>query len=249
MKMLTIENASRLAWPALEEKQLPFGVLRYACGVNRRSNSMSIHPWADYQYGEMLRTTESFFRQRGLPAIVRILDDKEEKRLDSRSLDNYLASKGYGLKAPTKVLLCDLQQFENMGYSSIESVPLHDWLKAWQKLARHSDRQSSVHLKTLRKIKEKHCFLLLNDELDTTASCGMAAINNDVLGVYGVATSAARRGQGYATRLLQQLMHWGSSNGADFSYLQVESSNSPALRVYKKLGFTEFYNYWYRVKN
>ena len=33
MKMLKIEDAARLAWPALEEIALPFGVLRYACVV------------------------------------------------------------------------------------------------------------------------------------------------------------------------------------------------------------------------
>jgi ribosomal protein S18 acetylase RimI-like enzyme len=249
MKMSIIENVSRLAWPALEEKHLSFGVLRYAGGVSRRSNSMNIHPWADYQHGEVLRSTESFFEQRGLPAIVRILGDKRGERMDVRSLDNYLDGKGYGLEAPTKVLFCNLRKFENKACSSMESVTLQDWLKTWQKLAGHSDKQVSVHKKTLKKIKEKHCFLVLKTELDATVSCGMAVIIADVLGIYGVATSATHRSLGYATRLLQQLMYWGSSNGAGFSYLQVESSNLPALSVYEKLGFTELYNYWYRVKN
>lgn len=248
MKMSIIEEASRLAWPALEEKELSFGVLRYARGVNRRSNSMNVHPLADYEHRDLLLSTESFFGQRNLPAIVRILDGREYRSRDSQLLDNYLASKGYGLEAPTKVLLCDLPIPESTNAHVSVSLELNDWLRIWQTIGSRSDIQIGVHRITLSKIATNHCFLTLKDRLGSTVSCGMGVISDDVLGIYGIATSTAHRGLGYGTSLLRQLLCWGFSSGARYAYLQVESANLAALRLYEKLGFAEFYSYWYRVQ-
>lgn len=249
MKMSKIEDAARLAWPALEEKELPFGVLRYARGVNRRSNSLNVYPRAEYEHGDLLRSTESFFGQRSLPAIVRILDSRENRNLDSQLLDSYLAGKGYGLEASTRVLLCDLPIRQSTVAHVSVSLELNDWLRVWQTFGSHSDTQIGVHRITLSKISANHCFLTLKDKLGITVSCGMGVISDDVLGIYGIATREAYRDLGYGTKLLQQLMCWGFSNRARYAYLHVESVNFAALRLYEKLGFEEFYSYWYRVQN
>jgi ribosomal protein S18 acetylase RimI-like enzyme len=47
---------------------------------------------------------------------------------------------------------------------------------------------------------------------------------------------------------MQQLMGWAGKKGAEAAYLQVVANNAPALGFYKKLGFREIYQYWYRVK-
>ncbi len=249
MKMSKIEDAARLAWPALEEKELPFGVLRYARGVNRRSNSLNVYPRAEYEHGDLLRSTESFFGQRSLPAIVRILDSRENRNLDSQLLDSYLAGRGYGLEASTRVLLCDLPIRQSTVAHVSVSLELNDWLRVWQTFGSHSDTQIGVHRITLSKISANHCFLTLKDKLGSTVSCGMGVISDDVLGIYGIATSTAHRGLGYGTNLLRQLLCWGSSSGARYAYLQVESANFAALRLYENLGFEQFYSYWYRVQN
>ncbi|MFP6838693.1 MAG: GNAT family N-acetyltransferase [Pseudohongiellaceae bacterium] len=249
MKMLKIEDASRQAWPALEEKELPFGVLRYACGVNRRSNSMNVYPRADYEYNDLLRSTESFFGQRSLPASVRILGSRENRELDFQLLDSYLAGKGYGLEAPTNVLLCDLPISDSTNAYVAESLELNDWLRAWQTIGSRSNIQVGVHQITLSKIIANHCFLTLKDKLGITVSCAMGVISDDVLGIYGVGTRETYRGLGYGTSLLERLMRWGSSNRARYACLQVESANFAALRLYEKLGFRKFYSYWYRVQN
>ena len=209
MKMLKIEDASRQAWSALEEKELPFGVLRYACGVNRRSNSMNVYPRADYEYNDLLRSTESFFGQRSLLASVRILGSRENRELDLQLLDSYLAGKGYGLEAPTNVLLCDLPISDSTNAYVAESLELNDWLHAWQTIGSRSNIQVGVHQITLSKIIANHCFLTLKDKLGIIVSCAMGVISDDVLGIYGVGTRETYRGLGYGTSLLERLMRWG----------------------------------------
>jgi ribosomal protein S18 acetylase RimI-like enzyme len=43
-------------------------------------------------------------------------------------------------------------------------------------------------------------------------------------------------------------LNWGKSNGATQAYLQVETENQAGINLYNKLGFTEAYQYFYRLK-
>jgi GNAT superfamily N-acetyltransferase len=43
------------------------------------------------------------------------------------------------------------------------------------------------------------------------------------------------------------MLGWAQENGARHAYLGVVELNSPARRLYDKLGFREAYRYWYRV--
>ncbi|TAG79292.1 MAG: GNAT family N-acetyltransferase [Betaproteobacteria bacterium] len=69
--------------------------------------------------------------------------------------------------------------------------------------------------------------------------------DGDVIGVFDVITSAAHRGRGLASRVLECALANAQVNGAQIAYLQVVESN-PAKRVYERLGFRTVYHYWYR---
>lgn len=117
------------------------------------------------------------------------------------------------------MLLCDLPISKATNNYTAEPVELNDWLNAWKILASHSEEQISVYQKTLRKIIASRCYLIIRDEEGVTVSCGMVVLSKDVLGKYGVVTGAANRRLGYGENLLQQLMYWGSYNGARYAYL------------------------------
>ncbi|GAK41769.1 hypothetical protein TCA2_4261 [Paenibacillus sp. TCA20] len=61
-------------------------------------------------------------------------------------------------------------------------------------------------------------------------------------------TDARYRNRGFGQQMILNLLSWGKDHGARFSYLAVIANNAPALRLYSKIGYTENYKYWYRVR-
>lgn len=80
---------------------------------------------------------------------------------------------------------------------------------------------------------------------DETRACGMACFAHGWLGVHGMRTAAAHRGQGLATRVLAAMAAEAQRRGIDRVFLQVDASNSAALSLYRRLGFVEAWTYAY----
>jgi ribosomal protein S18 acetylase RimI-like enzyme len=91
------------------------------------------------------------------------------------------------------------------------------------------------------------CFIALHHEGETVA-VGLSVLERDLIGFFDIITDERLRRQGFGTQTMLHLMHWGQSQGATGAYLQVVTTNAPAVSLYRKLGFRELYQYWYRVK-
>lgn len=248
MHTAAIENAARLAWPALEEKEMNFGILRFAKGVSRRSNSMNLYLGAEYENEEIAKSTEAFFAERDKPAIVRVLGSAAYPHSRDAELDSYLSTRAYAVDAPTKVLGMNLVDISCVEPCPIDELKVEDWSLLWHRFAGHHRAQCSVHVEILKKIRGKAVFAVANDAEGRVVCTAMAVITDGLMGLYGVATHPQYRGRGYSNNLLCSLLQWGKNNHAVYAYLQVEATNKSALGLYTKLGFSEQYNYWYRVK-
>lgn len=77
---------------------------------------------------------------------------------------------------------------------------------------------------------------------------GTEDLAKNYLGIFFLTTAKKQRRRGYATQLMAALTDWGRSQGATKVYLQVETANQPGMKLYNKLGFTEVYQYFYRIK-
>ena len=80
----------------------------------------------------------------------------------------------------------------------------------------------------------------------TTVACGQFAREADLVGLYDVYTHPEARNQGLAQLLCERLLALAASEGGHIGYLQVESDNHAARRIYGRLGFAEGYRYHYR---
>lgn len=82
-----------------------------------------------------------------------------------------------------------------------------------------------------------------------TLACGAASFSHGWLGVHGMRTAAAQRGRGLAGRLLRTMAEEAARRGIERVFLQVDAGNSPALALYRRLGFNTAwpYAYWRRT--
>ncbi|WP_378948340.1 GNAT family N-acetyltransferase [Mesorhizobium sp. ANAO-SY3R2] len=91
---------------------------------------------------------------------------------------------------------------------------------------------------------EAGLFILQQDEKPVaTAIC---VHDNDLAGLFEIATSQAERGKGFGRRLILSSLKWARLRGARQAWLQVEADNHDAIRLYSKMGFKEVYRYHYR---
>ncbi|PCJ24764.1 MAG: hypothetical protein COA96_08835 [SAR86 cluster bacterium] len=252
MNLVDFEQASRQAWPALEEQHLSYGVLRYAQGVNRRANSLALFPGARFDSDDLIETTERFFAEKSLPPIVRILKSDGCHGAGIEDLDRELDRKGYVAHAKSKLMVCDLSllphSIHNESLSVFHSCNLSQWLPLWHDFSGREAEELDANRLMLQKIEFPHSYLCARSRNSQVVSCGLGVLSNNVLGLFAIATSMQKRKQGYGRKIVTELMKWGISNGARFAYLQVELANESAIRLYQSMGFRERYSYWYRVK-
>jgi len=251
MNVMEMENAARHAWPALEEEELSFGVLRYSHGTGRRSNSLSLYPHAEFEVGKLIGAAEKFFAERDAAPIVRIVQPGGIALDAVSDIDSALELRGYEKQAPTFSLLLDLASVlgakAHLENGSIEKVDVGSWLQAWYALTGRHIEKIDAHKALLEKSELLHLFLLKHGIKGALVSSGMAVYANQSIGLFGISTASEHRKRGHALELVNSLLYWGFAKGARYAYLQVEESNQAAVNLYQKLGFKKSYSYWYRV--
>ncbi|MFG3686659.1 GNAT family N-acetyltransferase [Micromonospora sp. NPDC047740] len=67
------------------------------------------------------------------------------------------------------------------------------------------------------------------------------------LGLTSIEVLPEARRQGLAGRVIWSLVQWGLAEGATHAFLQVEQRNTPAVNLYRGLGFTTHHTYLTRV--
>jgi ribosomal protein S18 acetylase RimI-like enzyme len=243
--MLTsIEELSLNSWPSLQTVVYDGWILRFAHGYTRRANSVNPLYVSTLEVEQKISFCESLYESKNLPVTFKMTGQVHPSDLDER-----LASHGYQKDSPTSVQVLDLDSatLDEWPEVNLEEELSEEWLDHFC----HMSSISGINRDTLRKILTsiipRHCFVSLRLE-GQIAACGLGVLQAEYVGLFDIVTNAAYRRRGYGTQIVKTILAWGRQNSARHAYLQVMLNNAAGLHLYSKLGFTEMYQYWYRIK-
>jgi ribosomal protein S18 acetylase RimI-like enzyme len=252
-----IEQAGLASWPALEEQRITGWLLRASDGYTRRTNSANTAGAHTGQLDDDLPWIERFFMQRGLPPTFRLLSTPEDL-----AIDRMLAQRGYRLcEDPCSVMARSLAG-DALATPSSPSPPrssasphrfalLRDaetWLREFVRIKDDDGPHQKIHLAMLRALAHPTAFALVRACDGEALACGLGVVAGKHLGLFDIATAPAHRRQGLGKALCEGLLAWARDQGAHTAYLQVVADNHQAVDLYRRLGFEERYQYWYRTR-
>jgi GNAT superfamily N-acetyltransferase len=239
-----MEGISAISWLARERKQLGGWLLRANDGVTRRANSVLPLDSPSLEINEAIAVSVDFYQHRKLIPRFQMTPISQPE-----GLDDILADTGweYGLEvaigvAENKDVLRNPVNIE----TGLMFRPDEEWMKAYIAGSGHTDADPQIREQLMLRSPMKKVFAMAKID-STIASVGIGVRYKEWVGLFNIATIPRFRNQKAGTAVSQVIVAWGKSLGATHSYLQVETRNEPAKKLYDGLGFSNYYTYWYRV--
>ncbi len=231
------------AWPAKEQVKLGNWVLRANDGVTRRANS--VYPAGDplIDVHEAIDKSIEFYQSRSLQPRFQVTPASQPE-----CIDDVLEESGFeiGLRVAIQVAKIDsIVNCEARFMPQLTDSPTDSWMDAYKLCTGHDDFSVNIRKGIMSRIPGKKVFALcvLNDEY---AGVGLGVIEDEWVGLFGLATNEKYRRQGVATSVNKAIGIWARDYGSNSVYLQAEVLNTPAISLYSKIGFETIYDYWYR---
>ncbi|MDQ0915454.1 GNAT family N-acetyltransferase [Paenibacillus sp. V4I5] len=248
---IAIDTVASNTWPAESSISIDNWLLRASQGVTKRANSvLAIGEYPNDP--NWLAKIEQFYQELGLPAIFHISDASPE------GLDEILHTKGYVLETPCLMMTAASRQVSDNANNKMmpnkSSIQMEwaeaadvEWLDAFLMLEQFPEERRGFYSGLFERMPSPKGFLKLklNDQI---IALGTAIVEDEWAGFVNVVIHEGHRGKGLGYVLMHALTEWSLENGATNQYLQVVTSNKPAVTLYEKLDYQARYGYHYRIK-
>lgn len=242
-----IEELSLNAWPALQTICYDGWLLRFANGYTSRANSVNPLYASSLPDLSKIRYCEQLYSAQGLNTIFKLTPANVQ-------LDSVLEKLGYIYRNPTQVQVLDLAATSAFSGTLAISDKLNltpiltdAWLNAVEQITHIEHKNLQILQQMLALLVPSACFAYISRE-NVPVAIGLAVLERKQIGLFEIATATTYRKQGLANAIVSSLLEWGRQQGAVSAYLQVVADNAPARNLYRKIGFSDSYQYWYRVK-
>ncbi|SCL65660.1 Acetyltransferase (GNAT) family protein [Micromonospora citrea] len=243
--VVELELAADEAWPAAVRGRLGGWLLRAADGWTGRANSALPVGDPDRPLPAALDAVERWYADLGLPAMVNTplpLAAPVGAELDAR---------GWGARPPVLVQTVPLAALPPAtpapaGSPPVElaAAPSDDWLAvAAGRKGGLPDAARHV-LTAVGQVRFAHVYA---DGTLVAVGRGTVTGQGRWLGLSLIEVLPEARRQGLAGRIIRALVDWGAATGASHAFLQVEQRNTPAVALYRSLGFTTHHTYLTRT--
>jgi GNAT superfamily N-acetyltransferase len=245
-EILAIERAAFDAWPAAEVQALGGWRLRFNHGITSRGSSVWPGPGAsDRPLAARIEAVERFYAERGAAASYQI-----SPAADPPQLDAALAALGYEASVPVSVELAGVTGVAALatpqGAEALCSDELSEaWFEVSGRRGRFQGEAVAVYRAMLERLRGRAGFALVRAG-GAVAAVGLTVSSPPWAGVFSMLTLPAWRGKRLGEAVLGAIARWALGRGASRLYLQVETDNAPARKLYARVGFAPRYEYHYR---
>lgn len=243
--VVELELAADEAWPAAVRGRLGDWRLRAADGWTGRANSALPVGDPDRPLPAALDAVERWYTDLGQPPMVNTplpLAAPVGAELDAR---------GWVVRPPVLVQTVPLAGLppaapEHAGAPpvALATAPSDDWLTvAAGRKGGLPDAARHV-LTAVDQVRFAHVYA---DGALLAIGRGTVTGPGRWLGLSLIEVLPEARRQGLAGRIIRALVDWGAAAGASRAFLQVEQRNTPAVALYRSLGFTTHHTYLTRT--
>lgn len=240
-----IEELSMNAFPSRDTLFYDGWVIRLSGGSARRVNSVYPLYRSEIPLEEKITHCEEIFLRSGLKKVFKLTDQET-----CSGLEPLLRDRGYHEEARTIIMTMDLRNFRyscKKEMECFEAFP-EDWYDDLCRSDRRSENDRNMYEQAWRKVLQPTCYAGLVEEGKRIAFA-RGVMDSGYMGLYGIYVDGGFRRRGYGEMVTKFLLDYGREKGCAHAYLQVDSSNEKAVSLYKKIGFSEIYRYWYMVKD
>lgn len=232
-------NASAVSQQMLYDGWL----VRWSGGRHRRTRCINTVGPSHQSLTARLAFCADWYRRHGLPLLVRVTT------LDQTGLDASLVQRGFEASGHSCAMAMDLSALAAPAAEALRftQVPVAQFAQTVGRLraldavlvAEQTQQLQGLGLDLLPVLghtADGHC-----------AAAGLAVRDGHLTGLYDIVTDPALRGQGLGRALVGHLLAQSRAQGAQTAYLLVETSNAAARALYRRYGFEDRYEYWYRT--
>ena len=229
-------------WPALETAAVDGWLWRHSSGGSVRANSVAALAFTGQDVETAIDAVEALARKHGAPACFTVSDASVTSDLDAR-----LEARGYGREFDHVTMAKRGSAAQNVPEgvtTSSEATP--EWLAVY--LAGLSDNRRATAPRILARLPAQAIYVSAQGSNGRIISSGLTVGDGNVASVQCMATLADARRQGGARRVLQAIEAIAVQRGHTTLYLQADGTNSGAISLYERAGFTVVGHYHTRTK-
>ena len=246
--VLFLEELQSNAFPALQTVMYDGWSVRFGGGFTYRVNCANPMYPESLPLQEKLDYVENLYRNSGLSKSIFKLHEGMDLNV-MLSCEQKLTKMGYGTERVGNIFLCDLGAFDKQPKVEVrvESVMTGEWLQGFLTMNGTAPVQQKAAEAMLRNI---HYPILAASiwEDGKMVACGLGVAERGYVGLYDIYVDASCRRRGLGGDICTAIMNAGKDMGCTMAYLQVLADNHGARALYRGLGYTESYEYWFRTK-
>lgn len=268
-RIKTIEDLSLNAWPSHQIQYYDGWLLRFSYFYTHRTNCVEQVGNSTIPTDVKIRYCEEEYAKWGTPAVFKI------SPLVDPAFDGLLESRGYLIEHGTIVMIRNMQggqnghlpgagkertvnmsggfpdrtQKEFDGVRLVCSSFIPDaWISALFALKNTTNVMHRQVVPSMYRAIPKETLCIQVRDGSRFIGTGLGILDRDYVGVYAIHVHQDYRRRGIGREIVSMILSEAAARGVTGAYLQVVKDNEPAKRLYRSLGFREFYEYWFRVR-